>query len=327
MVQEYGGGGGSLTQQARDKLTSLHRPFLRQISRGYKTISTDALNVLTGIPPITIQLRYEFKRTCMLQLNDQTLINELAYATVIQQKVKAWTLHPARETSHFQVNTELNTYAHSAGLSIFTDGSRTTTGVAAAFCVTRRGEEVHQWSCRLGNNNTVFQAELYAIHQALEWCRTQPDHFNFKLYSDSLSSLQAISAHRTKHPIVLQIKQHLIHFRYRICMAHVKAHIGIAGNERADTLAKEATKNFCQPLELPLPPSYIKKILKNKILPEWQHYWDNSEKGEHTYKLIQKVSYKLYPLSPPITAFLTGHGPYSSKGRGGGRVTTRQQNN
>lgn len=308
----YGAGvwGGSLTKQAKDKLTSLQRPFLRQISRGYKTISTDALQVLTGIPPIVITLEYENKRTGILQLKNKSLTKDLVQDAEVQLKIHAWSIHPARETSHFQVNTTPNTHIPSNSITLYTDGSRTNTGVAAAFCVMEGGEVIHRWACRLGNNNTVYQAELYAILQALDWCQSQTVNSRFKIYSDSLSSLQAIQAHRTKHPIVHQIKIKLIDLRYRISLAHVKSHIGIEGNETADRLANRATSNNEPPLELPLPPSYIKKQLKNKIIPKWQEYWDNSYKGEHTYTLIQKVSLKLYNLTPPTTAFLTGHGPF-----------------
>lgn len=303
------GGGGSLTKQNRQKLTSLQRPFLLRFSRGYKTISTDALNVLTGIPPITVTLDYEFQRTRIIQLKDENLRSALFSQQTIQEKVFGWQLHPASETTHFQVNINKHSYKPSPHTTLYTDGSSTETGVAAAFCILEGSDVIHQWASRLGDNNTVFQAELFAILSALEWCLEHNTQHHL-LYSDSLSSLQAIHAHRTKHPVVLEIKKKLQKLRHNIALGHVSAHIGIKGNELADSLAKDATKNNQPPFNLPLPPSYIKKTLKKQILPEWQLQWTTSTKGRHTHNLIPKVSLKMYNLTPPTTAFLTGHGPF-----------------
>ena len=60
-------------------------------------------------------------------------------------------------------------------------------------------------------------------------------------FSDSLSSLQAIYTFRTKDPLVLAIKNKLMHLGGLDYIAHVSSHTGVIGNERADALAKEDT--------------------------------------------------------------------------------------
>ncbi|GBO28645.1 hypothetical protein AVEN_83226-1 [Araneus ventricosus] len=48
-------------------------------------------------------------------------------------------------------------------INIFTDGSKTEHGVGAAFCVLTNDIWAYQWSAKLKDNNTVFQAELTAF--------------------------------------------------------------------------------------------------------------------------------------------------------------------
>ena len=70
-------------------------------------------------------------------------------------------------------------------MSYFTDGSKSEDGVGSTFCVFRANlcihtwnlhttyVEIHKWTFayipKLKNYNTVFQAEAFAILQALTW--------------------------------------------------------------------------------------------------------------------------------------------------------------
>ncbi|GBM60194.1 hypothetical protein AVEN_215229-1 [Araneus ventricosus] len=71
----------------------------------------------------------------------------------------------------------------------------------------------------------------------------------------------------------------------RIRLGWVKAHIGIKGNEIADTLAKEATTDGI-PASLPFPKSFLKKQLLQLSLSRWQAEWDNGETGRSVYSII-----------------------------------------
>ena len=183
--------------------------------------------------------------------------------------------------------------------------------MAAAFCAIEERTVVHWWESRLGDNNTVFQAELTAIRAALTWLmESNQNETKIFVFSDTLSALQAIHKHRTKHPIVLEIKLLLGKLENKVALAHVLAHRGTFGKELADQEAKAATEKTAIELDLPVPHSYIKRSLKLQLLQNWQNYWYYSQKGRCTYSLIPKVQTLNYSLSPPITAFLTGHGPF-----------------
>ncbi|GBL82186.1 Putative protein in type-1 retrotransposable element R1DM [Araneus ventricosus] len=52
--------GGALTKIQLNRLHSIQRVFLSKFTRGYRTTSTNVLNVLTGIPPLHITVEAEF---------------------------------------------------------------------------------------------------------------------------------------------------------------------------------------------------------------------------------------------------------------------------
>lgn len=308
----YGAGvwGGSLSKQTCDKLLSLQRMFLLLISRGYKTISTNALHIITGIVPIHLTLKYEYLRSGCLHHENINLINHYFPNTTIVSRSSSWLLHSAREVSHLVVNPERNSHRLLNSPSIYTDGSKTNEGVASSFCVVEGTNIIDEWSCRLGDTNSVFQAELYAIKQALIWLDKNYKNNITYIFTDSLSSLQAIFKIKSKNKMVHEIKLLLEPLYNRVRLSHVLAHKGTFGNEAADALAKEATNKPLIDHVLPTPHSHIKKELKKLTMQEWQTYWDYSDTGRHTFNLIQQVSLKTYDLIPAITAFLSGHGPF-----------------
>ena len=68
------------------------------------------------------------------------------------------------------------------------------------------------------------------------------DERNFIIFSDSKSVLQAISGQDWRHPFVLYILERLNwlvkYHKKRILFYWIPSHVGIIGNEKADTAAK-----------------------------------------------------------------------------------------
>ncbi|XP_041928461.1 uncharacterized protein LOC121693224 [Alosa sapidissima] len=77
----------------------------------------------------------------------------------------------------------------------------------------------------------------------------------------------------------------------------VPAHKGVGGNEEADKLAKEATKEEEVQLNIPLSRSEVKVIIKHKVNLIWQAEWDKEKKGRHLYN-IQKNILNNKPMYP-----------------------------
>ncbi|GBL91332.1 hypothetical protein AVEN_203484-1 [Araneus ventricosus] len=79
---------------------------------------------------------------------------------------------------------------------------------------------------------------MLAPKAAIEWANTAYEEVN--IWSDSESSLQALKSFYVKSKIIQEAQMTLLE-NARIMLSWVKAHIGIKGNEIADTLTKEAT--------------------------------------------------------------------------------------
>ena len=91
---------------------------------------------------------------------------------------------------------------------------------------------------------TVFTAELLAIYKALCFIEVSDDTSHV-IFTDSLSSLFAMSDFNTFHPVlqdILVLLTTLDRDGKSVTFCWVPSHVGIIGNERADEAAKRASR-------------------------------------------------------------------------------------
>ncbi|XP_035221292.1 uncharacterized protein LOC118194189 [Stegodyphus dumicola] len=301
------------------QLTTLQRPFALQLSKAYRTTATSAATVLAGILPLHIKAEMEATFTKLIHLRKDATFANTSYSPVQFERPSTSThTHPALRGSgtHIKIDkqqTHTSTHAPRNGNQIYTDGSKQENGVGSAFVHYENGKTVHDWQGQLRTHNSIFQAEVLGITAAVQHlidCQIP----RANIYTDSLSTLLALENHHHVSPLILSL-QHLLmqHPHYHFNLVWVKAHANNEGNEAADTLAKDAISNpTAQPITVPAPCSYLKGLLREQGMHQWQREWTECETGRRTFTYLPKVSADRLFAVAPLTYFITGHGPFPS---------------
>lgn len=180
-------------------------------------------------------------------------------------------------------------------ICIYTDASRTIDKrTAAAFYIP---ESKIEQKYRLNNELTIFSAELTAIKLSLAWiydADSVPSHKSITIFSDSLSSLQAIDTGKSScNPNLLnQVLALISKLPNDINFVWIPSHIGIPGNEVADRLARDGAKHEDVDYSVPLEQGDVSRLVSAYICEKWQNSWNSSNTG-HIY--IEKLNLT-YPL-------------------------------
>ena len=177
---------------------------------------------------------------------------------------------------------------------IFTDGSKSEFGVASAALMQTVPDT--SLTLKLPSEASIYTAELHALLLSLKMIY-QSQHKKFLIFCDSLSALQAVAGRNLNHPVLLDF--HKLHTllcfeEYDITFVWIPSHIGIRGNEKVDSLAKEAVEGQNLLSSTRVPFSDLKPLVNEYIFKEWQKEWD-----------VQKDN-KLYQIRPKLNQFLPG---------------------
>ncbi|GBM22516.1 hypothetical protein AVEN_183953-1 [Araneus ventricosus] len=130
------------------------------------------------------------------------------------------------------------------------------------------GQLIHFERVRLGDNCTVYQAELVGLKLAAEFILTLTTTRRVNVYPDSRSALQSLADPTNTHPLVGEVKRLLKKARSErgVFLHWVKAHVGYHGNELAEGEAEAATDSPSVSLDLPVSSSRFKCKLKSIMI-------------------------------------------------------------
>ena len=131
---------------------------------------------------------------------------------------------------------------------IYTDGSKSGDRIGAAVVHRNKTKSV-----RVLNTASIFRAELYALLLAIDVRRSKEKHF--VIFCDSVSSLLAISGFKVELDLVQRFIKDcstLSKSGKTIVLCWIPSHVGISGNEKADTAAKSALSLHVTPMKIQL---------------------------------------------------------------------------
>jgi ribonuclease HI len=212
-------------------------------------------------------------------------------------------------------NVNLSQYEESEGLTLcFTDGSKSDLGTGSGIFVAKKDIAI---SVNVGEDATVFQSEIKAIEIcAMELIDRGVRNEIIRICSDSKAALMALWSNCFKSRTVwscLQVLQCLGALN-KLVLVWVPGHCDVAGNERADELAKQG---LIEELVLPLPVSQclVKAKVGSYIVERGHTYWRNVSGQTHAKKFLPRRDGRRskYLLSlgrisvRRVTRFLTGH--------------------
>lgn len=300
----------------RKQLDAVQRGFAQKICKAYKTVSLNSALLLSGLLPLDLRIQeaaslYEAKRgKPQPHIGDRQLETKAPYTSAT---------HPAESKRlSFQL-LENEEGMEPMENQLFTDGSKIEGKVGASLSCWNSGAETKAQKFKLETYCTVFQAEMLAVLKATEYVLKSPKK-DFGIYSDSRSALEIIGNLNSFNPVVMEIRKNLAKAEEQgkeTKLFWVKAHVGTAGNERADMLAKEAALTLKRKPHYDLcPVSYIKKINRRETLEEWDKRYKETNTATTTkvffpsaleaYKTIRKIK-----QDPILVQILTGHGGFS----------------
>ncbi|GBN25120.1 Retrovirus-related Pol polyprotein from type-1 retrotransposable element R1 [Araneus ventricosus] len=295
------------TANQRQKINRFQRQVLLAVTGAFRTTSTAALQVISGIEPADLVCEME---AALYQLKhnrpDPHFLGVHLESNQVERYLPSWA-HPS--TKHL-VHWDQDSPDYDLG--IFTDGSKLNGQVGAAFSVFDP-QHSGDFQFRLDDHCSVFQAELTAIKQALLWKQQNRPHANCHLFTDSMSSLKALQKFAPKNNLVDDINSLL---DGTISLHWVKAHIGVAGNEVADKAAKAASDRPSVDIHLGIPERSLKTSIRHLLLREWQDRWkDDNEKGRFTFNIFPEVKTNRCIDNRQLSQVVTNHGlcPYYLK--------------
>lgn len=267
----------------------------------YRTVSTDALNVLSGCLPL-----------------DLVISKEIDYVNYINNLEINYTGINLNTLNNDYYNNAVRVYFNTKHdkdighhIELYTDGSKVNNNVGAGVVVYNNQVEVTSFTYRLNSDATVFMAELYAIDRAVAYIINDiydrgDSSTKYVVISDSMSVLLALSSPNENRTYILNLKNKLNYMH--IDLYWTKAHIGAVGNERADELAKMGTNRPIIDIIFAPTKTQVKNLLLDKYYITWNNRWNDSFKGRTTFLYIQEVNCNRLISDFYLNQIVTGHG-------------------
>lgn len=217
------------------------------------------------------------------------------YILIFQKPLKA----AAMETIYTR-------YPKNNWIHIYTDGSKMLDSVGVGVY-----SELFAFYSSLGPFRTNFDGELEAIRIATEQLSVRTVQLNnIVIFSDSQSAIQAIVAHNVPESKIINSCRNnidLLASRGKtVVLQWIPSHVGIDGNERADTLAKKGTE-ILQLFKDKVPFSSIKRNIKNVVKQNYEINLSKVIKNKKWRDSINKIPNSPRSIAVAALRLETGH--------------------
>ncbi|XP_035219381.1 uncharacterized protein LOC118192494 [Stegodyphus dumicola] len=293
------------TVKMRNKANTIQRVALLAMTKCYKTVPTSALQILAGLIPLDIKLDQEsaIQRT-KRGWSDFSFENlNFSSKKLSDFPEHKWYTHPAWIKT-CEWNDRLPT---NKNYEVFTDGSKNDEGTGVGFCVYWNGTLKSEYSYKLDQNCSVYQAETQAMKSALQWLK---DHkYKAHLHTDSQAVLKSLAKFDILNSEIIKVKK--LAFITKVKLHWIRGHRGYRGNEKADELDKKGISST-ERINCKIPLRSIVRKTKEQVLILWQRRWQEEETGRSTFKILPKISERRHFNDFFVNQILSNHRAFPS---------------
>ncbi|GBO15408.1 hypothetical protein AVEN_183498-1 [Araneus ventricosus] len=127
--------GQNMTSRKQKKLDSIQRLFLLYITGAYRTTPTAALQVVTCLQPLHLQIQQEANYARVARaISSSNFSTSIFSSTHYESKSSGVHIHPQNFLLHKQISFSEN-HRDSGDKAIYTDGSKTDEDIGSAYCI------------------------------------------------------------------------------------------------------------------------------------------------------------------------------------------------
>lgn len=298
-----------------EPLASLQRQVALRIIRGYRTISTDAANVIANLIPIDLTIKaraveYYIKHNIECELTEKYLSGTNIKLENIQRSIDIRKLRHRSQRKQIKVESDICEH------NIFAAGVKTADGVGAAFSISRHNRIIEQKKYKLDRKCSSFQAELFAIYNAIKHINEMQIIDRITIKPQTKSVFTAMKDPNSTTQLVFQIYEQF--FSADSIGILIQISLTIDENQRelvnrTKELSKEASRSHNRISFELVPNCYVKRIIREKNVEIWNQRWISSSNGPTTKLFIvniyERLSMKKYfETDFYLTQAISGHG-------------------
>lgn len=319
------------SKRIKNLLISTQRIFLRYMTRSFKSVSTQALQVLSDTLPLDLKI-YEISCNRRFMFSNQNFsltakksIDSIYCQAYIDapidkeirffsEKHPPWSICSELSFSKLSKNTSLPFPNQTPNtLCIYTDGAKSGRNVGCSAVCSSSENNLEVVQKKLSPNTSAYQAECAAINLALVYATEHKSSYsNVNIYSDCLSALSASTKSIKVNSESKSNRQLLLDSTQNISLFWIPSHSGFEGNELADIAAKEAAYLNNEPTTITGQEktsfvSSIKKLLRQHWDVQWQTTESSKQVKEFFPSLEDAKILQSSFLHHEVTQVITGH--------------------
>jgi ribonuclease HI len=205
-------------------------------------------------------------------------------------EVKKW-------TCRYQVHPDFTSgVPRPSPISCFTDGAKLqNSNTGAGYCICSPHLILRTDSFPMGPDPSVHQAELTAILRAAEGLLPYAKRGDIIIHSDSQAAIRSLDSPVITSKLVLTTAYALdvlaMTTNYTVTLAWIKAHAGHAGNDKADSLAKQGAAMHPADLDqvVPLPRTHFNHLVNDEIVRRWNTRWTRTTTARQSRLLWPRI--------------------------------------